>query len=321
MKKVIPSLLFSAVALFCAIGIFGCGKQEEHTHAFTEQNVKQTYLASSATCTQAAKYYYSCACGEKGTETFEYGKLADHTEIIDAAVAPTKTDTGLTEGSHCGVCGKILKEQQKVPATGSLGLTYSVNEDGATCTVTGIGACTDSEIIIPKKSPEGYTVTKIGNKSFADISATSITIPDTVTEIGSRAFYNCTGITEIHIPTSVTKIGTQIFYKASALNTVYYNSTYLDIDNRFLSVVNIKKVVFGGEVVPSYILRECTNITEIEIPDSVTSIGSSAFSGCSGLKEIHYNGTMAQWYAVKKGYNWNSNTGSYTVYCTDGNLT
>ena len=71
MKKVISSLLFSAVALFCAIGFFGCGKQEEHTHAFTEQNVKQTYLASEATCTHAAKYYYSCTCGEKGTETFE----------------------------------------------------------------------------------------------------------------------------------------------------------------------------------------------------------------------------------------------------------
>lgn len=42
----------------------------------------------------------------------------DHTEVIDAAKAPTCTATGLTEGKHCSVCGKVLTAQQSVPALG-----------------------------------------------------------------------------------------------------------------------------------------------------------------------------------------------------------
>ena len=72
---------------------------------------------------------------------------------------------------------------------------------------------------------------------------------------------------------------------------------------------------------PSYILEECTNITDIEILDSVTRIEYDAFSGCSGLEEIQYKGTIEQWKAIQKGNSWDWDTGDYTVYCMDGNLT
>ena len=44
-------------------------------HKFTKKDTDEKYLLSSATCTQKAVYYYSCECGEKGTETFEYGEI------------------------------------------------------------------------------------------------------------------------------------------------------------------------------------------------------------------------------------------------------
>jgi len=52
----------------------------------------------------------------------------------------------------------------------------------------------------------------------------------------------------------------------------------------------------------------------------VTSIGNWAFTYCTGLTEIHYGGTKAQWNAIGKGVDWNDGTGSYTVYCTDGDI-
>ena len=189
------------------------------------------------------------------------------------------------------------------------GLEYTVNADGVSCTVTGLGTYSDTEVYIPEYIDD-YKVTAIGEKAFADeATLTKIVLPETTKTIGTRAFYGCTGLTEFTVPASVTSIGTQIFYKAENLSTVYYNSTYGSESNPFLNLAHIKKVVFGGTMVPSYILSGCTNVSEviildsvtgigkfalsgcslitnIEIPDNVTSIGSSAFSGCSSLTNI-----------------------------------
>ena len=55
------------------------------------------------------------------------------------------------------------------------------------------------------------------------------------------------------------------------------------------------------------IVSSCSSgLTSITIPDSVTSIGSSTFEGCSGLTSITFNGTKAQWNAISKGYHWNT---------------
>ena len=53
----------------------------------------------------------------------------------------------------------------------------------------------------------------------------------------------------------------------------------------------------------------------------MTHIGASAFNICTGLTSITYQGTKAQWNAISKESNWNSNTGIYTIHCTDGDLT
>ncbi len=62
------------------------------------------------------------------------------------------------------------------------------------------------------------------------------------------------------------------------------------------------------------------NLTSITIPATVTVINSYAFFECSNLKDIHFIGTMAQWYAIEKGDMWNRRTGPYTIHCTDGDI-
>ncbi len=63
----------------------------------------------TATCTEAAK---CTICGQS------YGEALGHTEVVDEAVAPTCTETGLTQGSHCSVCGEVTVAQEEIPATG-----------------------------------------------------------------------------------------------------------------------------------------------------------------------------------------------------------
>ena len=79
-----------------------------HTHKFgTWKTVKK------ATCTVKGTKERTCSCGKKETKSIS---ATGHTEVIDKRVEPTKNSTGLTQGSHCSVCGTILISQETIPA-------------------------------------------------------------------------------------------------------------------------------------------------------------------------------------------------------------
>ncbi len=96
-----------------------------HTHNFNQKNTSKTYLKSAATCTKKAVYYYSCTCGEKGTETFESGELAAHNY---------KTEWSYDSGKHwheCSVCGNKKDEAAHTPGAAATETTPQ------TCTTCG----------------------------------------------------------------------------------------------------------------------------------------------------------------------------------------
>lgn len=243
----------------------------------------------------------------------------------------------------------------------SVGLSYSLNEDQASYSVTGAGTCTDTDIIIPAEYKDlpvtgiadrafkfcsfvtGITlpdgVTSIGNFAFNGCSAlTSITIPDTVTIIGDSAFEDCGALTSITIPDSVTSIGDAAFSGCSALTSITIPDSVTSIGySTFWGCTSIEHatmpamaieaipkdsltgvVLTSGDSIGRYAFANCSALTSITIPDTVTSIGGFTFSGCFSLAEISFNGTVEQWNAVSKGTYWDSDTGDYTVYCTNG---
>lgn len=69
----------------------------------------------ASTCTQKGKTGEICKKCGKTRNTKDIEELAPHTPVVDAAVAPTETSDGLTEGSHCGVCGAVLQAQEVIP--------------------------------------------------------------------------------------------------------------------------------------------------------------------------------------------------------------
>ena len=135
------------------------------------------------------------------------------------------------------VCG-VIDFKAFAATSGSCGvyLTWSYNSDTNELVISGTGAMEDYTYSSSYSNRPWYSyrdkitkvtiedsVTSIGDRAFYYCtSLTSITIPDSVTSIGSYAFDGCTGLTSITIPDSVTSIGYCAFDGCTGLKTVYY---------------------------------------------------------------------------------------------------
>ena len=121
MRKIFGVLLSVFCICCAAIGLTGC-KKDKHIHTFDKQVITDEYKATDTTCTEAATYYYSCSCGEKGTETFGYGSPLGHsfTNYVsdnNATCTQAGTKTAVCDRDGCNAKDTVTDTGSKLPHT------------------------------------------------------------------------------------------------------------------------------------------------------------------------------------------------------------
>ena len=276
-------------------------------------NVTEIYEGAFFNCTSLKSVTIPAGVKFIGPEAFGYWLCNDENKILDGFVINyTKNTYGHYYATQNGFSSETCLVTEELD-NGTLAIKgyagvdkiFTVPSEINGKKVTEIGdsafwGCANlTSIMIPN------SVTSVGDRAFwGCANLTSITIPDSVMSIGFIAFSDCSSLKSVTIPDSVTSIGDSAFGDCTSLTAIDVtigNKNYTSVNGVLFNKDKTELICYpAGKTDKSYIIpdsvismgysafKSCVNLTRIIIPDSVTEIavGNSAFQNCKNLMSI-----------------------------------
>ena len=251
-----------------ATATFTCTNDSEHVDTLTATVTDK--VTTPATCTTDGEKDYTA------TVTFNNQTYTDV-----KTVTVEKTGHSIS-GNSCVYCGQPASE----------GLAMVLISEGE-YTVSGIGTCTDTEILIPT-TYNGLPVVSVEASAFLNNTAiTSVVLPDSITSIGENAFNGCESLTSVLFGknSQLSSIGPGAFNYCYSLESITIPESVTSIgSDAFIYCYGLRSVTFGENSQLTSIgdgaFNWCESLESITIPASVTSIGEWAFVECYRLVEV-----------------------------------
>ena len=200
-------------------------------------------------------------------------------------------------------------------------LTYRVNDDGQTVTLTNGSSATGSITIPAAVEQDGisYPVTRVGGNAFAScLQLVSVTFSGNIDSIGVEAFAHCWRLVSVTFSGGVGSIGDSAFVNCVALKTLTFSGSVDSIgDNAFQYCIALNTVTFFGGVdsirycafqgcgalntvtfsgnvgnIEDHAFRDCTALEKVTFSGDVSSIGNYAFGDCTALESVTFSGDV-----------------------------
>ena len=193
--------------------------------------------------------------------------------------------------------------------------------DNSRITGLGMGGFQGSASLEVVDFGENSSITTIPESAFVGTKIQSIALPDGV-NIGKQAFWNLTTLKAVEIGANAV-IGESAFNGCTSLENITLGDNVTLGTSCFFNADKVTQVIIpaGTTAIGASAFNGCDMLTTVNIPESVTDIYYRAFRACP-LTTINYDGTIEQWNAINKISGWDEGvTTSYTVICSDGNIT
>ena len=261
---------------------------ETHSHNY---NTRQKVVAP--TCSQRGYTVYACSCGK--TENRDYTDKLPHTVVDGPTIAPTCGKDGKQGGKKCSKCGTYTVAADVIPATG-LHTEMVVEGKAPTCTENGlkdgIKCSVCGKVLLERETiPAGHTYEKGANY-------------DTCTRCGQYK-----GELDSGLKWTLDADGHLAITGTGNMNS-WYSQPWEELSGKVTKVTlpdGLESIGYGAfrgmkmsEIkipdtvtsISSYAFADCTALKEITLPESITTIGHRAFAGCTSLEEITLPGNV-----------------------------